>query len=87
MLDQTHDPVADFINAVGADVIDFTAGLSFEMFKKQTDKLNAIDTYQNLKRRAERIGYRVNKVVYRGYEAGTKLQAMHDDAIEARRKA
>ena len=25
MLDQTHDPIADFINALSADVIDFAA--------------------------------------------------------------
>ena len=36
--------------------------------------------------RASRIGYRINKVVYRGYHATAKLQAMHDGAIEARTK-
>jgi hypothetical protein len=84
MLDQTHDPVADFINAVGADVIEFAGSRSFEQFKLETERLNALETYPNLLRRAERIGYRINKVVYRGYEAGQKLQAMHDEAIEAR---
>jgi hypothetical protein len=84
MLDQTHDPIADFINAVGADVIDFAGTRSFEQFKLETERLNALETYANLVRRAERIGYRINKVVYRGYEAGRKLQAMHDEAIEAR---
>jgi hypothetical protein len=84
MLDQTHDPVADFINAVTADVIDFAAGLTFEQFKEKTDRLNARETYPQLAQRAGRIGYRINKVVHRGYEATPKLQAMHDGAIETR---
>jgi hypothetical protein len=84
MLDQTHDPVADFIHAVTADVIDFAATLKFEQFKEQTDRLNARETYPQLAQRTGRIGYRINKVVYRGYEATSKLQAMHDGAIEMR---
>lgn len=84
MLDQTHDPVADFINAITADVIDFAASRSFERFKQDTEKLNELPAYPNLVGRAERIGYQVNKVVYRGYEANPKLQAMHDHAIEMR---
>ena len=84
MLDQTHDPIADFINAVTADVIDFAAARSFEVFKRDTKSLNDLDSYPNLTGRGERIGYRINKVVYRGYEANPKLQAMHDNAIEAR---
>lgn len=84
MLDQTHDPVADFINAVTADVIDFASGRSFEVFKGDTEQLSDLASYPNLTGRAERIGYRINKVVYRGYEANLALQAMHDHAIESR---
>ena len=84
MLDQTHDVTADFINAVTADVIDFAAGRTFEQFKEHTDQLNARETYPQLAQRAGRIGYRINKVVYRGYEATPKLQSMHDGAIETR---
>jgi len=84
MLDQTHDPIADFINAVSADVIDLVAGLSFEAFKDRTEALNDLETYGQLTARAERIGYRINKVVYRGYHANDKLQTMHDGAIESR---
>jgi len=84
MLDQTHDPVADFINALSADIVDFVGGASFEQFKLRTEKLNDLETYENLTRRARRIGYTINKVVYRGYTASDKLQAMHDDAIETR---
>ena len=84
MLDQTHDPIADFINALSADVIDFVGGNDFEAFKTRTDALNQIETYGQLTQRAEKIGYRVTKVVYRGYYASDKLQAMHDNAIECR---
>ena len=84
MLDQTHDPIADFINAVTADVIDFAAARDFNAFKRDTEQLSELESYPNLTGRAERIGYRINKIVYRGYEANPKLQAMHDDAIEAR---
>lgn len=84
MLDQTHDPIADFINAVSADVIDFGACRSFEQFKEATNQLNELAEYGNLVRGAERIGYHVHKVVYRGYLASDQLQAMHDDAIEKR---
>ena len=84
MLDQTHDVVSDFINAVTADVIDFAGKLTFEGFKEKTELLNQRETYPQLATRLGRIGYRLNKVVYRGYQAGEKLQAMHDGAIEAR---
>jgi len=84
MLDQTHDPIADFINALAADIVAFVGGASFEEFKQRTEKLNELAIYENLTRRAARIGYTINKVVYRGYAASDKLQAMHDDAIETR---
>ncbi len=84
MLDQTHDPIADFLNAVTADVIDFASDRNFEVFKRDTEQLNDLGAYPHLTSRAERIGYRINKVIYRGYEANPKLQAMHDHAIESR---
>jgi hypothetical protein len=86
MLDQTHDPVADFINAVTADAIDFAGKLTFENFKDQTERLNRLETYAHLIQRAERIGYKITKVVYRGYYASDALQTMHDHAIEVRTK-
>jgi len=84
MLDQTHDPIGDFINSLTADVVDFVATLPFEAFKEKTDALNQLATYPQLVRRADAIGYRITKVVYRGYEAGDTLQEMHNRAIEAR---
>lgn len=84
MLDQTHDPIADLLNALTADIIEFAAARPFERFKADTEQLNQIDTFAQLIGRAARIGYRVGKVVYRGYAASQQLQAMHDHAIEAR---
>jgi hypothetical protein len=86
MLDQTHDPIGDFINAATADVIDFAASEPFERFKEKTERLSALETYPQLTKRADTIGYRITKVVYRGYQASQTLQTMHDDAIEARTK-
>jgi hypothetical protein len=84
MLDQTHDPIADLINALTADVIEFAAARSFEAFKADTEALNELETFAQLQHRCAHIGYRIAKVVYRGYVANAALQAMHDHAIEAR---
>ncbi|MGJ8725992.1 MAG: hypothetical protein ACSHYB_15665 [Roseibacillus sp.] len=84
MLAQTHDPIADFINALTADIIRFAGKRKFEDFKTEAAILNEMTTYRELQRGAERIGYDVTKVVYRGYLAPNKLQQMHDHAIETR---
>ena len=86
MLDTTHDPIGDFVNAATSDVVDFTGRHNFESFKQNTDKLNELETYHQLTGRAAQCGYRINKVVYRGYGAPERLQQMHDQAIEARTK-
>ncbi|SIO12378.1 Type II secretion system (T2SS), protein E, N-terminal domain [Singulisphaera sp. GP187] len=84
MLETTHDPIGDFVNAATSDVVDFTSRHDFESFKRNTDKLNELATYRQLTGRATQCGYRLNKVVYRGYGAPERLQLMHDQAIEAR---
>jgi len=84
MLDATNDPIGDFINAASADVIAFCATLSYETFLNETYKLNQLGTFAQLCSRAEHIGYVISKVVFRGFQAGPKLQAMHDDAIQER---
>ena len=84
MLETTHDPIGDFVNAATSDVVDFTGRHDFESFKRNTDKLNELETYRQLLVRANQCGYRINKVVYRGYGAPERLQLMHDQAIEAR---
>jgi len=86
LLKETHDPMADFINSVTSDVIEFVAGKSFEEFKAAADQLNNLSVYQQLTSRAKAIGFEVAKVVFRGYGAPERLQKMHDDAIEKRTK-
>jgi len=86
MLQETHDPIADFINAVSSDVIEFVAGKSFEDFKQSSEQLNELSAYRQLTSRAACIGFEVTKVVFRGYGAPQRLQQMHDDAIEKRTK-
>jgi predicted Zn finger-like uncharacterized protein len=84
MLEATHDPIGDFVNAATSDVVGFTGRHDFEAFKHNTGALNELATYQQLLSRAAQCGYRINKVVYRGYGAAEALQQMHDQAIEAR---
>lgn len=84
MLDATHDPIGDFVNAATADVVEFTGRHDFESFKENTGKLNDLATYRTLTARAHQIGYEIHNVVYRGYGAADSLQKMHDQAIEAR---
>jgi Type II secretion system (T2SS), protein E, N-terminal domain len=86
MLETSHDPIGDFVNAATSDVVDFTGRHDFESFKQNTDKLNELETYRQLAVRASQCGYRINKVVYRGYGAPQRLQQMRDQAIEARTK-
>jgi hypothetical protein len=84
MLESTHDPIGDFVNAATSDVIDWVGRYDFESFKRNTEKLNDLETYRQLVGRAEQCGYRIHKVVYRGYGATEALQRMHDEAIESR---
>jgi len=84
MLDTTHDPIGDFVNAASSDVVDLVGRHDFDSFKHNTDQLNELATYKQLVGRAEQCGYRVNKVVYRGYGLPASLQEMHDQAIESR---
>ena len=84
MLETSHDPIGDFVNAATSDIVEFTVKHNFESFKRNTDRLNELETYKQLARRAQQCGYRINNVVYRGYGAADSLQQMHDQAIEAR---
>lgn len=84
MLDTTHDPIADMVNAVQSDVVSFASQRSYEEFIQQTHSLSSMDSYAQLASRAKRMGYHITKVVYRGYEASLSLQATHDNAVQTR---
>ena len=57
-----------------ADIIAFAGQLSFEQFLKKTQKLSDMESYPQLTQRAQRVGYSIAKVVYRGYTASSQLQ-------------
>ena len=84
MMAASHDPVGDFVNAATSDVVEFLGRHDFESFKRHSEKLNDLSTYKQLLARANAIGYRIGKVVYRGYGAPPALQQMHDEAIQSR---
>ncbi|MEO0814733.1 MAG: hypothetical protein AAFY60_17860, partial [Myxococcota bacterium] len=84
MLDATHDPIGDFVNAASSDVVEFVGRHDFNGFKQKTDRLNELETYAQLRQRASQTGYQIHKIVYRGYRAPANIQEMHDAAIESR---
>ena len=57
---------------------------SYDEFIKQTNELNKMESYSQLVKRSQHIGYNITKVVYRGYDASSSLQATHDEAVQIR---
>lgn len=47
-------------------------------------KLNDLNSYEQLKHRADRNGYRIISINYTGYTSSDALQNMQDDAIQSR---
>lgn len=84
MLEETHDPIGDFINAATSDVLELIGRYSFDDFKTKTEQLNNLDNYPQLMGRAQQVGYTIHKIVYRGYSTARALEAMHEKAIETR---
>lgn len=84
MLNSTQDPIADFVNCLIADIIAFAANRSYIEFIETASELNDLSNYPQLNDRCKVIGYRVSKVVFRGYFAHDKLQKMHDMMIKRR---
>merc|ERR1719473_1596669 len=60
--------------------------MTFEAFVKRSGELNEMAAFPMLVERASMIGYKIDKVVFRGYKASEQLQAMHDSAIKTRTK-
>ncbi|XP_070539342.1 uncharacterized protein [Ptychodera flava] len=86
MLANTEDPIADFINGLSADVVVFAAQLTYEEFMEQAERLNDLAVYPQLIEMVKKIGYKVSKVVFRGYHASSQLTKMHEMAITTRTK-
>jgi hypothetical protein len=84
MLQGSHDPIGDFINATTSDVIDLVSRYTFDQFKTQSGKLNDLQSYPQLLNRAQDVGYSIHKIVYRGYTTAASLQNLHKQSSEAR---
>lgn len=84
MLATSHDPIGDFVNAATSDVVDFLGRHDLASFKLHTEQLGDLATYRQLTARAAQCGYKIGKVVYRGFDAPPSLQQMLDQAIESR---
>jgi hypothetical protein len=65
-------------------VVDFLGRHDLASFKLHTEQLNDLATYRQLTARAAQCGYRIGKVVYRGFDAPASLQQLLDQAIESR---
>ena len=86
MLDSTNDPISDMINAANADVMTYGASRTYEGLLAESNGLSENASYPLLISRMDSIGYKLNKVVYRGYQASSKLQSMQETAISSRTK-
>jgi hypothetical protein len=86
MLDNTNDIIADFMNGASSDVTNFVAEHDFASFKRSVNELNNLELYKRLIERADKIGYKINKVIFRSYSTTDAIQQMHDKAIETRTK-
>merc|ERR1719436_2355247 len=84
LLDNSSDPMAEFINSVTADIIQWCAPKKLDEFLENTDALNTLEPYKQLCTEAKKVGYEITSVVFRGYAAPPALQNMHDSAIEKR---
>ncbi len=84
MLDSTHDPIGDFINAASADVMSFGASNTYESLLQRASILNDVDAFPILASRMEQSGFKLLRVVYRGYSTSDKLKAVHESSIAER---
>lgn len=72
-------------SAICADVVSLVAKLTFTQFLDESSgKLNDLNSYEQLKHRADRNGYRIISINYTGYTSSDALQNMQDDAIQSR---
>jgi hypothetical protein len=84
MLKETKDPIADFLNCCTADVIAFTTKKTYLEFIENSYKLNDLAQYEKLVERSDKIGFKVTKVVFRGYYVSPTLEQMHNESIAKR---
>lgn len=86
MLDNSNDVIADLINGATSDIVHFVGNNTFESFKNKTELLNNLAIYSNLKDRADKIGYHVTQVAFRGFICSDSLEQLQNNAIAQRTK-
>ena len=63
-----------YCSAATSDMIAFASQMTYQEFLNQSHQLSKLESYPQLTSRSERIGFKVSKVVYRGYQASSALQ-------------
>lgn len=86
MLQNTNDATSDMINAASSDIMSFAAQRSYEAILSDSGALSETETYPILQQRLTAIGYKLLKVVYRGYNSSPMLQQMQESSISSRTK-
>lgn len=81
MLENTNDPIANFINAVTSDIVSFASNRTFENFKRDVEKLNMVETYSNLLETSNNIGVEIKQIAYRGLDAHNDLEELCHKAL------
>lgn len=84
MLDNSNDPIGEFINAASADMMSFCANRTHDKLLEECNLLNDKEHFPILSGRMPLIGYELLKVAYRGYDTSSKLQELQDRAIASR---
>eukprot|EP00300_Choanocystis_sp_HF-7_P006715 c14863_g1_i2.p1 GENE.c14863_g1_i2~~c14863_g1_i2.p1 ORF type:complete len:407 (-),score=87.77 c14863_g1_i2:119-1339(-) len=84
MLSGSNDPIRDIIGSLTSDTITFVAKRTFEDFVEQNGLLNDLSVFPNTTGQAASMGFRIENIVYRGYQASDNLQAKHDKVIASR---
>jgi len=63
-----------YCSAATSDMIAFASQMTYQEFLNHSHQLSKLESYPQLTSRSERIGFKVSKVVYRGYQASSALQ-------------
>merc|ERR1719473_2489691 len=78
--------MGDFINAASADTVSFGAANTYESFHQNSAALSELATFPILASRMKQTGFKLHKIIYRGYSTCDQLQEMHNSAIAKRTK-
>lgn len=83
LLDTTHDPLQEIQIAITADLIKFVSQLTLEQYRARTGDLNDLGNFPQTLARAKAIGYRVDKITFRGTQYSAQIEKMLRDSLDA----